>query len=244
MRLRWWECALLLLPLVLAALFFAAGLWVGGVVLVCLSVFVATSRAQIVERNVAGFHAQMRGRLITVRVFALLAIYGLLIYGFFVMAHEHWTRDRRGLVAFYASAGLALFLLRDIHRYGNDAVNYLIGGEEEEAVAVELDRLRDDGWLVLHNVLRVGGGNVDHFLKGPYGAYVVETKSGRHRVADRGQTISNAIWAKRQFGERWVIPILCVGTEPPAEPQNIRHGKSDMWVMGKKQLRHWLLAQR
>jgi hypothetical protein len=244
MRLRWWESAVLAVLLLVAAVFFAAGSWVSGLVLLCVALFGGASRASVVERNVAGFYASTRGLLILTRAAALFVLYGIIIYGFFVMEREHWIRERKGLVAFYACAALAAFLIRDVYRYGNEAIDYLFGGDQEEAVAKQLDPLREQGWVVIHNLVRDdGGGNVDHFVRGPMGAFTVETKSGRHRVADRGQAISNAFWAKKRFGERWVDPILCVGTDPPAAPENIRHGKSDLWVMSKEQLRPWLLAR-
>jgi hypothetical protein len=243
MRLRWWEGALLVLPLLLIALFFAARQWAPAAVLCGLTLFGVASRAQLVERNVAGFYARQRGRLLLLRATALLIVYLVIVYGFWVMHRQHWTRDTHGIVAFYASGALAAFLIRDIWRLGNEGERWIIGGEAEEAVAAELDTLRDEGWVVLHNVLRETGGNVDHFLSGPKGAFVIETKSGKYRPVDRGQTINNAVWMKRRFGVRWVTPILCVGTDPPTEPMLVRHGNATMWVMGRSQLRAWLAAQ-
>jgi hypothetical protein len=129
-------------------------------------------------------------------------IYVALVVLFFVMRNGDWTDEPRGLVAFYACASLAFFLVRDIWRYGNDAMRWIEGGEAEKAVAAELDLLRADGWLVAHNLKREGRGNLDHFVRGPSGAYAIETKSGRYRVSDRGQAISNAVWAKETFGVR------------------------------------------
>jgi hypothetical protein len=143
-------------------------------------------------------------------------LYGIISYGFFVMEREHWICDRKGLVACYACAALAAFLIRDVYRYGKETIDYLFGGDEEEAVAKQLDPLREQAWVVIHDLVRDDGGNIDHFVRGPTGAYTVETKSGRHRVADRGQAISNAIWAKKRFGERWLIRFsVSVPTHPP-----------------------------
>src|SRR5947208_3275234 len=217
MRLRLGEAGLLAIPLILSVLFFLASSWVGGTVLLALSLLGAASRAEIVEHNIAGFHARSRSVLILLRMTALWVIYVLLVYLFFVMRQEHWTRDRHGLVAFYASAGLSIFLIREMWRSGNEAQRWMRGGEAEQAVGAELDRLREQGWFVIHNVAR-DFGNVDHFVAGPVGAFAIETKSGRHRSADRGQAVSNAVWAKGRFGARWVTPILCVGTDPPDQP--------------------------
>jgi Nuclease-related domain len=237
-RLRWWEIAGLALPLLAAGLFYASGHWVGGTVVVSAVIFVAASRARIIERNIAGFHARMRGTLLLLRAIALFSVYVLLVYGWFVMRSEHWTRDRHGLVAFYATAGLAIFLVRDIRQLGNEADRWLRGGETEEAVAAELDPLREEGWVAVHNVVRDdGGGNVDHFVSSPDGvAFAIETKAGRLRAADRGQAISNAIWAKEKFGARFVTAVVCVGTDAPEEPLLVRHGNATVWILGRSQL--------
>ena len=237
MRLRWWESAALAPPLVLGTLFLAAQAWVAGVVLVALVAVVATSRAHIMERNVAGFHAKTRGQLILLRASGLLAIYFTLVALLFVMRIHHWTKSSQGQVAFYASVGLALYLIRDVWRAGNEATDWILGGDAEARVAAELDPLRESGWTVIHNVLREGRGNVDHVVIGPGGDYAIETKSGKYRPTDRGQAVSNAIWVKEKFSRRYVTAVLCVGKDPPAEPQLVRHGNSTLWVAAPEQLR-------
>jgi len=234
----------MVVPLAAAALLYVAGHWVGGTVIVSCTAFMAASRARVVERNIAGFHARTQGTLLLLRAVALFAIYVLLVYGWFVMHREHWTRDRHGLVAFYATIGLAIFLLREIRDLGNDADRWLRGSDFEEAVAAVMDPLREQGWTVVHNVLRDdGGGNVDHFLTAPRGpAFAIETKSGKLRASDRGQAISNAIWAKNKFGVRFVHAVVCVGTEPPENPVQVLHGRSQVWVAGVPQLPKWLVS--
>jgi hypothetical protein len=206
--------------------------------------FVAASRARVVERNVAGSFALTKGSLALARAVALFAIYLVIVVLFFVMKNNHWTRDERGRVAFYASAALAAFLVRDIWRYGNEASNWILGGKTEALVAEELHELRQHGWLVVHNVVRDGRGNVDHFVSGPSRAYAIETKSGKYRPTDRGQAISNAIWAKEKFAEKYVTAVLCVSKEPPDKPFAAKHGDSEVWVMSPPQLRSWILARR
>jgi Nuclease-related domain len=246
MRLRWSEAVILTLPLLIAGLFLAGGSWVPAVIVLSFTAFAAASRAHIVERNIPGFHARRRGTLLLFQAVGLLGVYIVLVYGFWVMRQHHWSHDTHGLVAFYASAGLAIFLLRDIWRLGNRADNYLTGSDAEEAVAAQLDPLRQEGWTVVHNVLRDDGrGNVDHFASVPGGpAYAIETKSGRLYAADRGQAISNAIWAKGKFGAGYTTAILCVGKEPPAEPTLTRHGNSTVWVLGPSQLGAFLRSRR
>jgi nuclease-like protein len=227
-RLRWWESVLLVPGVLLALLFLVGGQALAGVVLAALLAVIVASRAQIVERNVAGGFARTRGFLLFAKSFALLGIYVVAVWLFWVMRQQHWARDRHGTVAFYALAGLAFFLAREIYRVGEDAGNWLAGGEMEREVARALDGLRAGGWLVTHDVRKDGGGNLDHFARGPTGAFAIETKRGGNRAAARNQAISNAVWAKEKFGERWVTAVLCVGTEPPPHPVKQGH----VWVVG------------
>jgi hypothetical protein len=102
----------------------------------------------------------------------------------------------------------------------------------EREVAHKLDVLREQGSSVAHDLKKDFGGNVDHFVTGPTGAFAIETKSGKNRAAARNQAISNAVWAKEKFGHRWVTAVLCVGTEPPPQPH--KHGH--VWVTGTDDL--------
>jgi len=110
----------------------------------------------------------------------------------------------------------------------------------EREVARRLDALREDGWLVTHDVQKDRGGNLDHFVCGPGGAYTIETKSGSNRAAARNQAIGNAVWAKEKFGQRWVSAILCVGTDPLERPLKQGHA----WIVGLDDLVPLLKGQR
>ncbi|MCP9487447.1 MAG: NERD domain-containing protein [Gaiellaceae bacterium MAG52_C11] len=243
-RLRWWELVVGGVLLLVALLWLVGGLIVPGVVLLLLMLFAAASRAQVVERNVAGAHARTRAFLSAIRALVLLSIYVVTVVLLWVVQRRDWTEDTPGLIAAFACAGLAVYLLRDVSRYGNEAVDYFAGGRGELRVAEELEPLREQGWTIIHNVPREGRGNLDHFVSGSTGAYAIETKIGKYRASDRGQAVSNAIWAKDRFGQRFVTAVLCVFNNPPREPRMERHGNSEIWVLGPSQLRGWLLAHR
>lgn len=71
--------------------------------------------------------------------------------------------------------------------------NLRLGRDGERTVAENLDPLRADGHVVLHD-LTGPGFNVDHVLVGPTGVYAVETKTlskrnGQARVVHDGETI-------------------------------------------------------
>jgi hypothetical protein len=235
-RVRSWEGLVLCLPGGLSVFFVISGPAAAGLVLAAVVLMLAVSRAQILERNVAGGYARARAFLLLGRWAALLLISGVAVWLFVVMQTEHWASDRQGRVAIWALLGFSLFLAREVYRVGEDAYKWLLGSDTEREVARELDPLRDEGWLITHDIRKDFGGNVDHFLTGPNGAFAIETKRGRSRTSDRGQAISNAIWAKRKFGLRFVTAILCVGTDPPATPE--QHGP--VWVVGKEQLLEFL----
>lgn len=228
LRIRWWDGAILVVPGTLALLFFVAGTPVPGLVLTALVTFAFASRAQIPELNEAGGYARTRSMLIAVQAIALGAIYLLIVVFMFLAWLGHWTHDRHGTVAVYALASLAFFLGRDFVRLSKESDNWWIGSEMEREVASHLEKLRAEGWSIAHDLPRDGGGNVDHFVTGPQGAFVVETKRDRNRAGSRGQAVSNAVWAKEKFGERWVTAILCVGTDPPPEPTKQGYA----WVVG------------
>lgn len=231
-RVRSWEGLLLCLPGGLGVFLVISGQVSAGLVLVAVAFMLAVSRAQILERNIAGGYARARAFLLLARWVALFVIYGVVVWLFVVMHEQHWTRDRHGMVAFWALLGFSLFLAREVYRVGEQATGWLLGSDMEREVAREIDPLRGEGWLITHDIRKDFGGNVDHFLTGPNGAYAIETKRGRARVSERGQAISNAIWAKKKFGVPFVCPILCVGTDPPVAPE--QHGP--VWVLGKEHL--------
>jgi hypothetical protein len=235
-RLRWWEAVLLVPFSLLGILFALAGEIPALLVLLAIIGVAVTSRATIVERSRAGGYARTRGWLGYARALALLAIYCTIVYFFFVAQHEHWSHDTRGTVAVWAMCGLGFYLIRDVLREGDVATRHLLGSDREREVAAILDPLRDEGWIVTHNIKKDRGGNVDHFVSGPYGAYAIETKHGRGRAADRNQAVSNAVWAKEKFGLGWVTGVLCVGTDPPPHPRKQGYA----WTVCSSQLVEFL----
>lgn len=228
LELAWWE-ALLALPLGLAALLFIVeGRFASALVIVALTVLLLVWRARIVERNLPGGYTRVRAWLLVTQWCAMAAIYTVIVGILLVAARDHWANTRPGLVAVYASAGLAFFLARELHTRGEWALNHLIGSDAEIRVAEVLDRFRERGWDVVHDIKKNGGGNVDHLVLGPNIAFAVETKSGRDSSRARGQALANAAWAKAKYDRRWVNAIVCVLTDPPSTPTKI--GKA--WVTG------------
>jgi hypothetical protein len=68
---------------------------------------------------------------------------------------------------------------------GRQAVGrFRLGRDGERRVAEELEKLRQRGFRVFHDI-QGDGFNVDHLLVGPQGVFLIETKTRRKRV--RGQ---------------------------------------------------------
>jgi hypothetical protein len=214
-------------PFALAALLFiVGGRLFSAVVVVAVAVLLLVWRAQIVERNLPGGYARVRARLLAAQWCAMAAIYAVLVGILLVGARDHWTKTRPGLVAVYASAGLAFFLARELYRRGDEALNYLVGSDAEIRVAEVLDQFRERGCDVVHDIKKDRGGNVDHLVLAPSVAFAIETKSGRDSSRARSQALSNAAWAKEKYGRRWVNAVVRVLTDPPANPTKV--GKA--WV--------------
>jgi len=119
-----------------------------------------------------------------------------------------------------AVAGLALCLAT--WRTWQVAGRHSAGAASERAVARALRPLERSGWLVLHDLEKSSGGNVDHFAAGRGGAFTIETKTVGYGRSHLGQALDHALWAERRLGLP-VVPVLCLarGREPPYEDRGV-----------------------
>jgi hypothetical protein len=123
----------------------------------------------------AGQHARKRARSLALR--GLLMLAALLMVG--VVAALAW-----GFVSleFFIAELAIIGLLYGIDRsFVPMFERWDRGATGEEHVGQILERLRDHGWHVLHDI-DMGRGNVDHLLVGPAGVLTVETKSHGGRI--------------------------------------------------------------
>jgi hypothetical protein len=239
-RLSIWEIVGATTLALFALVLLLGGDYVSGAVFLAVIVVGITTRARIVEQNLAGSYGKSRWRLGLAQTLALLAIYLAVTATFVVAAVQHWARlDARGEVAVWALAGFAWLLYREMDRRGDEAIRWLKGTRAEERVGARLDQLREEGWEVIHNLKKEFGGNVDHVVWSDRGVYAIETKSGRFRHRDLPQAIGNAVWVKEKFGARWVTAILCVSEDPPSPPREQGYA----WVVGPDELQRWLRAR-
>jgi hypothetical protein len=126
LHVQWWEAALAVPLFLVVVLFLVAGDFAAAVVLVAVATLILLWRAEIVERNVAGGYARVRGWVLMTQWLAMAAIYAVIVGVFWVAKRDHWSHTTPGVVAVYASAGLAFFLVREMLRRGDKAFDYSV----------------------------------------------------------------------------------------------------------------------
>jgi hypothetical protein len=86
------------------------------------------------------------------------------------------------------------------------------GGNAEQAVGSLLDELRQDGFIVEHDLDDVVAGNVDHLLRKGDCVFLVETKFCSYVDRDLRKARRDAAQVARRRQVRWVQPIICLAT--------------------------------
>ena len=71
---------------------------------------------------------------------------------------------------------ICIYSVREVARYRRNIRNLRLGREGEKAVGQYLDKLREEGYQIFHDIVAEGF-NLDHVLIGPSGVYAIETKT-------------------------------------------------------------------
>jgi hypothetical protein len=240
MKLKPWELAVGGLAIAFAAIFLLSNASELGLALLAATLLWIVTRVEILENHERpGHYTTIRGRLGVTKLVLLLVIYGAAIYGIFVIQHDFGSKARATVIAEFAIAGLCFMLLAELNRSGQDTLNWFTGARAERALGATLNQLKGQGWLVVHGYKKDRGGDIDHILCGPNGAYIVETKSHGYRAGDLRQTRTNAWWLHDKLGVRsWVTGVLCVDED--RTPQE----KDRVWVVSHADIIEWLHQQR
>lgn len=98
--------------------------------------------------------------------------------------------DAPGWVGPVIATALVMKLAGDLFKPRASTEAFRIGAEGEERVGRALNRFRDQGWIVLHDIPLREGGNIDHLVISPGGIHVVETKNLRGEVTWKRGTLS------------------------------------------------------
>lgn len=117
------------------------------------------------------------------------------------------------------------------------AGRYSVGAAGERTVAKRLRVLECLGWLVLHDLERPRGGNVDHLAAGPGGAFTIETKTVRYTEAALDQALGHARWAEARL-RLSVTPVLCL-----ARRRDLPYEDRGVVVCGATELASFLARQ-
>lgn len=86
-----------------------------------------------------------------------------------------------------------------------------IGAVAEERVGSRLWALEARGWLVEQDVVKSGGGNIDHVVHSPAITFVIDTKASKYGPRDTTQAHRHADWAARHYGDgREIVAVICL----------------------------------
>lgn len=160
-----------------------------------------------------------------------------------------------------------LYMLWQFRKYWPKVTMLRLAEDGEKAVGQFLERLREQGYVVFHDVVGIGF-NVDHVIVGPAGVFTVETKTwkkpdkGDARVVFDGEQLTAngfapdrdpVIQAKAQA--RWVRDVLLESTGrslavwpvvlfPGWFIENTRESFRDIWVLEPKALPKFLQNEK
>ena len=132
------------------------------------------------------------------------------------------------------AAWLAVVYRDEIFRRSERAGNYVTGLRSERAVQEELTPL-EARHFVRHDVSLPLGGNIDHVVCGPRGAFAIETKTRRYRKTDLPIACRRAKWLSTRLNNHWVTPVICLLNR---EFEPFQQGR--VWVVSASDLREWL----
>jgi hypothetical protein len=237
--LKVWEMTAALLGVAFAAVFVFGNTSGLGLALLAADALWILTRIEIVERHDwPGRYTTLRGRLGVVKLVLLMGIYAAAMWGIYMIRHDLGDKTRAGVIADFAIAGLCFMLLGELNRSGDATLNWFKGAHAERVNGKNLDTFKERGWLVLHGYKRDRGGDIDHIVCGPAGAYAIETKSYGYRSGDIRQTAINAWWLREKLDVRWVTGVLCVNEDRRPE------AKGRIWVVGRDHLLAFIEAQR
>ncbi|MFN2467877.1 MAG: nuclease-related domain-containing protein [Gaiellaceae bacterium] len=186
----------------------------------------------------AGTWVTQRSRRETLHVWILLAIFAAAMLGGGLAARVGWLSSREGASVGLGIVALALLSFRAAELRSRQALAWVLGSRAERDVGGDLNRLRVDGLLVMHDLEPDGRGNIDHVVCGQTGVFAVETKARRYEVRHLKQVKRQAYWVRTRTGV-WCTPVICLATR-----DDTPHRREGVWIMGRPHLVEWVRAQR
>jgi hypothetical protein len=122
-------------------------------------------------------------------------------------------------------------------RYADRHLRLLGGAVAERQIGEMLNGLRQEGWVVIHDIEQPSEGNIDHIASGSTGVYVIETKSRRYLDSHLRRTMRQAMRLHDELGV-FVTPVVCLYARE-GKPFKTR----GVWVVPGRELIQWLRNQ-
>jgi hypothetical protein len=133
---------------------------------------------------------------------------------------------------------VAIVYRREIFHRSDRAKDYVTGLGSERIVREQLARLANR-CFVKHDIGLPSGGNIDHVVCGPTGAFAIETKTNGYPSRALSVARRRAKWLSTKLDDHWVTPVICLVNREQAPFEHDR-----VWVMGLAELLPWLEHRR
>lgn len=146
-----------------------------------------------------------------------------------------WAGER--IVALFAVVVALLIMKFFLDEKIEAALRWMKGANAEVAVGKELDELRRERYVVMHDIDQPGEGNIDHLVSGPTGVFLVDSKYGWYRDDAPRKAKRQAAKLNRELGV-WVTPVIC---RVKAKGGTSRH--QDVAVVPRAEIVAWIKAQ-
>lgn len=133
---------------------------------------------------------------------------------------------------------LALVLRSLANREADRAIPWLKGARAETSAGEELNKLRREGFTVMHDIKQRGEGNIDHLVSGPTGVFLVETKLRRYRPSDLVKVKRQAVRLHAGLGT-WITPVICLH-----EREGRAFKTEGVWIVPQRVICEWTRGQQ
>lgn len=113
------------------------------------------------------------------------------------------------------------------------------GERAETAIGELLEQLRPEGFVVMHDIEQAGEGNIDHFLWGPTGVFMIESKYKSYYFRALRKARRQAKKLSIELGDHWVQPVICLHKR---DRDPFEHDRVP--VVPQQHLLNWIRAQK
>ncbi len=123
-------------------------------------------------------------------------------------------------------------------KLGDDLDNWSLGERAELSIGELLNELRNEGFIVMHDIEQEYEGNIDHLVSGPTGVFMIESKARRYPDEAPKKAKRQAKKLRNELVAEWVEPLICISNR---DGKPFMHG--GVWIVPKQHLLEWIRAQ-